>query len=67
MQPFQLVTSGNIFKDAESMTQRLSSNNFLPPLPKKRICKSYKTIELSDSKDDDERKARDSFKKIKNS
>ena len=66
MQPPQQVTSGNIFGDAESMTQGSSSSIFIPPLPKKRICKSYKTIELSDSEeDDDERKAKDSFKKTK--
>ena len=67
MQPRQQVTSGNMFRDAESLTQGSSSCIFLPPLPKKRICKSYKTIKVSDSEDDDddERKAKDSFKKTK--
>ena len=48
------------------MTQGSSSSIFLPPLPKKRICKSYRTIEVSDSKDyddyDDNRTAKDFFK-----
>ena len=63
MQPPQQVTNGNMFSDAESLTQGSSSSIFLPPLPKKRICKSYKTIEVSDSEDDNERKAKKSFKK----
>ena len=66
MQPSQQVTSGNNFGDAESMPQGSSSSIFLPALPKKRIFKSYKTIDMSDSEDDDnERKAKDSFTKTK--
>ena len=66
MQPPQQVTSGNMFGDGESLTQGSSSSIFLPPQPKKRICKANKTIEVSDSDDDnDERKAKDSFKKTK--
>ena len=62
MQPPPQVTNGNIFGNAEALTQVSSTRIFLPPLLKKRICKSYKTIEVSDSEDDDdERKAKDFF------
>ena len=66
MQPPQQVTSNNMFGDAKSLTQKSSSSFLLPPLPKQRICKSYKTIDVHDSDDDeDKRKDKNSFKKTK--
>ena len=54
MQAPQQVTSGNMFGDTASIAQGSSSNKFSPPpqKPKKR-CNSNKTIEVSDTEDDD--------------
>ena len=68
MQAPQQVTSGNMFGDAASFAQESSSSIFSPPTQKsKKRCNSNKTIEVSDTEDDDndERKAKDFIKKNK--